>query len=264
MHKHDVKRGVVVLVVFLIVINFSQFTQAFGISASYLANDTLKVLPGSNYTYTLTIQNGENEDYYVDISYSSTKDVASLKETAYLVQSHTYNKTVIFDIIIPSKAKLGDNYILEYIAKPRTNSTSAISPSLEILGHINILVADESIASSNSSSIKKGNWHGLRTYFLMIIIVILIALIVNRVWKISKGISSKISNARVTSYTISEAMNLKEVQELLEKLSDEEFRLPEIRNLFKEKISELTTHHLSRDIQSMSRKDAIKAIENIK
>jgi DNA-binding transcriptional MerR regulator len=75
--------------------------------------------------------------------------------------------------------------------------------------------------------------------------------------------SSRLGNERVTNYTISQAINLAEVKTLLEKMSNEEFKLQEIKNIIKEKISELTEHNLIKDIKKMSRKDLIKAINNI-
>jgi hypothetical protein len=267
MFNTDVKRGAIAVALFLLLVCLSNLCLAFGISTPYIVNDTLKIQAGNSYKYTLTIQNSEPEDYYVDINYSSTKNVVSLEKTAYYTSSNTYNNTFNFNILVPNEAKLGEKYLLEYTAKPRTSSTSNISQSLEIKGHLNILVVDKNnntgvIQETNAK--QQGSKHSLRTYFLAIIIVILIALIIMRVWKLSQGLSSKISNESVTNFTISQAINLKEVQELLEKISDEEFRLPEIKKLFKEKISELTKHNIAKDIKDMSRKEVILAIEKIK
>jgi len=272
MHKHNVKRGVIGVVVFLVLINYCYFTQAFGISTPYLENNTLKVNPGQNYTYTITIQNGDNQDYYVDISYSSTDNIANLRKTAYFISINTFNNTFYFDIIVPKDALKGQEYVLEYSAKPRVNENISLALGLEIKRQITIEVIDEKNitaasliqkpAINKNSKFEIGQTVG--KYIMIIIIIALIVLIVNRVWRLSRRLSSKLSSERTTNYTISQAMNMKEVQDLLEKLSDEEFRLPEIRNLFKEKISELTTHNLTKDIESMSRKDVIRTINKIK
>jgi hypothetical protein len=282
MHKHNVKRGVVVVVVFLILINFTNLIQAFGVSTPYLENDTLSVASGHNYTYALTIQNGDIQDYYVDISYSSTDNIASLRKTSYFVPSNTYNNTFYFDISIPKDAQIGQKYVLEYGAKPRMNESASLTVGVEIKRHITIEVAskDDNVAvsliqepevkdikeiSSNDDNMSKNSsWPRVWRYALILIILALAVLITNRLWRLSKGISSKFNNEKVTTYTISQAINLKEVQELLEKISDEEFKLQEIKNLFKEKISELTTHNLNKEIKSMSRKDVIKAIDKIR
>jgi hypothetical protein len=281
MHKHDVKRGVVVLLVFLILINLSYFTQAFGLSTPYLENDTLRVSPGSIHTYAVTIQNGDIEDYYVDINYSSKENVVSLGKTEYFVLSNTYDNTFYFNINIPIESQTGKTYILEYSAKPRLSNVSIMQPIKEINRTINILVIADTNAnmipevpkeekikevqpetqSTNDNTPKKNH---IGTYLIIIIILTLVILIANRLWRLSKGLSSKLSNEKVTTYTISEAINLKEVENLLEKMSDEEFRLPVIKSLFKEKISELTTHNLTKDIKSMSRKELIHIIEKIR
>ena len=276
MHKHNVKRGVIVVVVFLIFINYCYFAQAFGVSTPYLENDTLKMEAGQTSVYTITVQNGDNQDYYVNISYSSTDNIANLRKTAYFIPSKTYNNTFYFDISVPKNASKGQSYTLEYSAKPITNESSTLSVGLEIKRHITIEVIDEnnittiSQMSSNQKQvaekeIKETNiWKIIKNCLLAAIILTLVILIINRIWKVSKGISSKLSTERITNYTISQAMNLKEVRTLLEKMSDDEFRLAEIRKLFKEKIFELTTHNITKDINNMSRKDLIRIVDTLK
>ena len=275
MRRHNVKRGVIVLFITLFIAILSiTFSHAFGISTPYLENDTLKVNAGLNYEYSLVIQNGDDKGYYVDINYSSTDNVANLKNITYFVPSNTYNSTFYFDIAIPKDAPIGKTYTLEYTAKPRLNETAPITLGVEIKRTLKIIVSDENNTAavnvlqkySTETNNKKpaSIWSTIEKYFIVIIILLLLTAIINRVWRLSKGMSSKLSNERVTDYTISQAINLAEVKTLLEKMSDDEFKLQEIRNIFKDKISELTTHNLSKDIKEMSRKDVIKAIDKIK
>jgi hypothetical protein len=272
MHKHDVKRGGVVVVVFLIWINCAHITHAFGVSAPYLENETLKVNSGKSYEYAITIENGDDRGYYVDIIYSSTSNIAELRRARYYIPSDTYNNTFYFDINIPKEAKPGDKYALDYDVKPRTNSSSPITLGVDINRDIKILVVDEKTKGlpeiltpeEKIRELRDKTIPNIKTGILAAIIIILIIIIINRIWKLSKGISSRFGHDKVTNYTISEAKNLVEVRKLLEKMNDDEFDLSEIKNIFKVRIAELTTHKFTKDIKSMSRKDIIRAINKIK
>jgi hypothetical protein len=266
MFDSRVKKGAVAVALFLVLLIMFMiisvdFVHAFGISTPYLENNTLKVNSGSNYTYALSVQNGDAEDYYVDISYSSTNNVVNLRKETSFVPSNSYNNTFYFYINIPSTAKIGENYILEYDAKPRLSNGSNTTTNLEIQRQVNILVVGEAQKNTGENT---GVWHAIWTIILIVIILTLILLIIIRVWRLSKTTSQKLDkekDMKVTNYTISQAINLKEVQVLLEKISDEEFRLPEIRNLFKEKISEFTTHSAVKDIDNVSRRELIRILE---
>jgi len=272
MHKHDVKRGGVVVLVFLILINCAYIAGAFGVSAPYLEDGTLKVNSGKNYAYAFSIQNGDDRDYYVDITYSSTNNVAELRKSNYYVPSNTYDNTFYFDISIPTNAKQGDTYILNYEAKPRINSSDPLTLGVAIKRDIKVLVVNGNTSmqseiltpEAKTREIIDKTIQQIQMGTLAIIILVLILIIANRIWRLSKGVSDKIDSIRVTDYTISEAMNLDEVKKLLEKMNDDEFSLPQIRNLFKDKIAELTTHNLTKDIKSMSRKEVIRTIKEIK
>lgn len=248
------------------------FSYAFGISTPYLENDTLKVDAGKNYTYTLTIQNVDDKNYYVDVTYSSTDNIADLRTATNYILNKTYNNTFNFDLHIPEDAKIGDRYILDYGVKPRTNESGTVTLGLELKRNIKILVINEKevatpVISKQIEIKNKADEHILRTVgtiILAIVILVLAAIIATRIWKLSKGLSLKLNNERLTNYTISQAMNLDEVKTLLKKMSDEEFELPEIKNIYKEKISELTTHNLTHEIKTMSRRDVIKVIDTIK
>ncbi len=259
MFDSRVKRGVIAVALFLVVLASINFSYAFGVSTPYLENNTLKVVPGGNYTYILTAQNGDAEDYYVDISYSSTDNIANLrKETSYLL-SNTFNNSFYFDITIPLDAQIGKVYVLEYYAKQRMLNNSNMT-GLEIQRNINILVSGQ----EDENPTKSITWRIIWMSLLAIIILVLLTLITIRVWRLAKSTSFKIDGGKVTNYTISQAMNFSEVQALLEKMTDDEFRLHEIRKLYKEKISELTTHSTIKNIDELSRRELINAIEKIR
>jgi len=272
MFSSSVKRGVIVVVLFLIVIIFTNKVYAFGVSTPYLENDTLKVLPGQNYTYTLTLQNGDDEDYYVDIIYSSTNNVANLVSGTYYTPAKTYNNTFDFNINIPSNANIGEKYVLEYSARPRIGNNGTVTLGVEIKRSINIVVTDEkntngqpivspleAITQKNYGDIFSKVWK----YLALIIIGVILIFVVIRLWKLSKGVSLKLNRKRQTNYTISQAISLAEVKVLLQKISDEEYELQEIRKLFKNKLAELTNNDMVEEIPRVNRREAIIAIDHI-
>ena len=59
-------------------------------------------------------------------------------------------------------------------------------------------------------------------------------------------------------------INLDEVKKLLQNINDEAFEVSEIKNLFKDKLSELTTSDITHKMLNMSRKELIRAIDKIK
>jgi hypothetical protein len=268
------KRGVIVVVLFLIIITLAGTAEAFGVSTPYLENNTLKVLPGQNYTYSLTLQNGDTEDYYVDIIYSSTENIVNMISGTYYTPAKTYNNTFDFNIKIPADAKVGERYILEYSAKPRTNNSGAVTLGVEIKRSISILVTNEKDANIQPSisppeilkqtkysnnNIFQSTWK----YLVLIIISILTLFVIVGLWKLSRRMSLKLNRKRQTNYTISQAISLAEVKVLLQKISDEEYELPEIRNIFKNKLAELTNNEIVDEIPRLNRREAISAIDHI-
>jgi hypothetical protein len=262
------KRGVIVIVLFFFIVILAYNINAFGISTPYLENDTLKVLPGQNYTYTLSLQNGDEEGYYVDIMYASTKNVAALTNVSYYIPAKTYDNKFNFMISIPIDAKFGEKYILEYSAKPRvSNSTSVLG--LEIKRSVQIVVTDKSssiiepAADLNGPHASSDTMRKAGKYLIGIAIIILLIILVMRLWTLSMNISKKLERKSKTTYTISQAISLAEVRTLMQKLSDEEFELTEIRTLFKNKLSELTNNEIVTEISHISRREAIIAMDHI-
>lgn len=272
MSSSDMKRGVILVVLFLIIITLANKVYAFGISTPYLENDTLRVLPGQNYTYTITLQNGDEQSYYVDIIYSSTNNVADMVAGEYYTPAKTYNNTFDFSINIPSDAKLGEKYTLEYSAKPRIDNNGTVTLGVELKRSISIVVTDEKntnvqplispkgiVTHANYGNILRSTWK----YIFSAIVLVLAILIVIRLWKLSRRMSMKLNNRRKTNYTISQAISLNEVKILLQKISDEEYELPEIRNIFKNKLSELTNNEIVQEIPRINRREAIIALDHI-
>lgn len=284
MLRGSVKRGVILVGVFSLFCILYSFlflssineVNAFGISTPYLENNTLRVLPGQNYTYTLSLQNGDEEAYYVDMSYSSTKNIVTLEQATYYINAKTYDNKFDFRINIPSDAQFGDRFILEYSAKPRTTGNGTITLGVEIKRDVKILVTNETgpglepaislIIAENTS--KENNQYielfkKAGKYIIAIVIVIILVILIMRLWTLSMKLSKKLERKSKTTHTISQAISLAEVRTLMQKLSDEEFELPEIRALFKNKLSELTNNEIVTEISHISRREAIIALDHI-
>jgi hypothetical protein len=266
------KRGAVVflLLIMLVMISTTR-VKAFGLSTPYIKDEVLNVNPGKTYEYGITLQNSDEQGYYVDITYSSTGEVASLKSTEYYVPSDTYNTTFYFELKIPEDARIGETYTLAYAAKPRVSGNGTVAMGVEIRRGITIIVTDEKAnvvvqtkGEESEQIVSNSHIKSLGKYTLLMLTLILTVLIVQRLWRLSRRVSSKISGGRQIKYTISEAMNLDEVKTLLHNISDEEFEVSEIKNIFKDKLSELTTNDISHKMLDMSRRDVIRAIDNIK
>jgi len=283
MFSRDRKRGVgvrisiIFVVLVLSLILFSENIAAFGISTPYLENDILKVNPGKHYTYTLNIQNGDDSNYYVDIVYFSTNNIATLKKTEYYVPSEIFDNTVYFDIAIPGDAKLAQIYILDYSAKPRVNNNDTIPLGVEIKRRLTIFVTNETsleipatvsqqeIVNKSSELVSYNRYYSvfllvkryLLSATLLIILSLVLVVICVRMWKLSKGLSSKLGTERVSKYAISEAKNINELKELIKKIHDEEFDLEEIRVLLEIKLSELMAKDKAQEFSKLSRKELL-------
>jgi hypothetical protein len=272
MSSSGMKRGAVVLVLFLLIITLANMVNAFGVSTPYLENNTLKVLPGQNYTYTITLQNGDEQGYYVDIIYSSTDNIANLVTGEYYTPAKTYNNTFEFNILIPSSAKSGDRYVLEYSAKPRVDNNGTVPLGIEIKRSIDILVTDDKNTNIQPIISPKGTlrhvdygniFQSAWKYLVFAVVLILAIFISLRLWKLSKGLSLRLNNKHKSNYTISQAISLAEIRTLLQKISDEEYELPEIRKIFKNKLSELTNNEIVEEISRINRREAIIALDHI-
>ncbi|MGV8171363.1 MAG: hypothetical protein ACP5OA_01585 [Candidatus Woesearchaeota archaeon] len=288
MYENSMKRGAIVFCLIislaLIILQNIPNINAFGISTPYLTSETLNVNPGKTYEYSITLQNGESQDYYVDINYSSTENIARLENTTYYVPANTYNTTVTFIIKTLEGVRNGETYFLEYSARPKVNGSSGVTMGIEIKRGITILVTDgtstiseqtiietlEEVPESVQETVWKNTWgHVLYVwrYVLLLLSFILTVAIIIRLWKLAKGVSSKIgidTDNKHEKYTISEAVSLEDVEKILQKMSDEEFSLEEIKNIFKIKLSELTTNATLQNIDGLSRKDLIRTIDKIR
>jgi hypothetical protein len=281
MSIRGVKKGVVVFFIFIILcVSCLKMALAFGISTPYLEDNTLKVSASKSYNYTITIQNGDTQGYDIDINYSSEDDIVRLGENTFYVPPNTYNTTVTFIIQIPEDAKIGEAYDFKFSVKPRTDNVEydaarPLAIGIELKKSLKIIVGSE--GANDAAGQKSGDGDSkdgpissnfgkyLLTALIALIIIVLAIFVTKRMWNISDRMSTKISKDNTTKYTISQAINISEVIVLLEKISNEEFKVSEIRNLFKDKIMELSggNSEIIQDISQMSRKKLIHALHNM-
>jgi len=268
MYKTSVKRGAITISFLLVLALILPNVNGFGISTQYIENDLIKLEPGQSYVYAITIQNAEEEDYNINITYTSTKNIAILRDRDKLIPTETFNNKFYFDITIPRNSAVGEEYYLRYAVRPITNDTTSIPSSTEISRQINILVVD---SNGSGFSIKTeedkttiieydSKIKELLYYFAGILAIILFIIIVLRIWKLSTNISTRINPDKVTNYTISESKKVYDIIELLEKLSDEQFEVEEIRKLFVDKVLNVTKVDV-RHRQHISRKELLRTLK---
>jgi hypothetical protein len=91
--------------------------QAFGISFQYMENDTLKLYPGQNYLFKLTVQNKDPEELKVSVKLDS--DIATIAGSENLtIPPATFDRSVLFNITVPKDAKLNQQYVINYQVAP--------------------------------------------------------------------------------------------------------------------------------------------------
>jgi hypothetical protein len=102
-------------IVFLIIISIN--AQSFGISFQYLDNDMLKLYPGQNYLFKLTIQNKDPEPINVSVKIDSA--IATLVGGSNLeIPATTFDRYVMFNITVPNNAQINDSYNINYKVFP--------------------------------------------------------------------------------------------------------------------------------------------------
>ena len=88
-------------------------SYAIAVGAPYLEDNTLKVQEGKSATYTITLQNVEESDAYVQVSVAGIAEIADKKD-GYAVPAGKTDFPVTFNIIPPEDAELGDVYEVTY------------------------------------------------------------------------------------------------------------------------------------------------------
>lgn len=262
------KRGGLVVVLFLIVLLIPSIVTSFGISTPYIENNTLKVTPGNTYVYTITVQNGDSSGYFVDMTHNLNEFVRLDEYTRY-VESKTYNTTFQFIINVPQDAKSGEEHNLEYSAKPRVEGEGTINMGVELKRNIKIQITEQEsnipFYTGNLKiikNLKSFDSKNIYKYSLIILSIIIIIFVAKRIWKISQKISTKIHSTKEEKKTISESKTLKELYNLLDEISDEEFDLKAIRNITKQKLHHLNQEGIYHHVPYLSRKELLEKLKS--
>jgi hypothetical protein len=276
MSNHIVKRGVVVVVltifISLILIMTMPTVHAFGVSAPYLENDTLIVSPENNYTYSVTLQNGDDKEYDVTVKYHSTKDIAHMTSENIFVPAKNFDTKATFDIIVPKDATIGDVYLLEFNITPRDHNNRTENKTITIPRGLNILVVKNPYVKNTgnpyfSSERFKEDMKQTGRYVLIVVLILVGLAVIFGIWKVSKSISSRIAKKeheetaeKEEKTTISDAKNIGQIITILKDISDKEFELAEIKKIFHKKITELTSDHTVIDDKT-TRRQLIKKLK---
>jgi len=258
-----------VSIILFISILCSHTAAGFGISAPYMENDTLRLEAGQSYAYTISVQNGDNASFDIDLNYTSDENIARLRPRDMLIPAESYNNTFIFDISIPDAAKPGKEYVLSYSVRPIPNKTGSASENIELRRKLNILVTDKNGQGHTSwPDIRKimGDIPGADTskniisFAAVIVVLIILYFIIRRLWSLSKNMSAKIySGKNMRPQTpISGAKTLDEINKLIDIIPQEQFELKEIRDIFSENLERIGEKSLSIKISgATSKKDII-------
>jgi hypothetical protein len=290
------KFAIVLITAFLLITTIfvvsSSISTALGVSTPYLENNTLEVVPGNNYTFIINIQNGDSQDYYVNIAHKTSdrfgtlqgkKDIIRISNNTLFVSAKTYNTKNTFYISIPSNTSIGREYIVEYSVKPIAESNvSSTLVNTSVNRSLKIRVIEDKSQNNNTNQTNK--WNSKIKYvgigLLILILTAGLLFVSNRLWKVSKGVATEINNhsfsstksigntstskEKHTEYTIMQAVNTQEILTLLEKIDKEEYAVPEIKKIFKEKILEVTRNKISeKDIDNLSRARLIKELKKL-
>ncbi|MGV8141365.1 MAG: hypothetical protein ACP5NW_02905 [Candidatus Woesearchaeota archaeon] len=268
MPRGELKRGIIVFFsMFLILIFLPSAALAFGIATPYIEDNTLKLRPGEEYIYRFAVQNGEDKDYHVTIAYNVTEGIVGMMETYKVIPRQTYDNTFEMLITVPRDAPQGKRYYITYSARPEVNDSGSVIMGVEIVRSLIIEVkGDEVPVTAEDTSVQEASKttyqeDTTKKYLMVVLIIIISIMVLMMIGKTSRSIALKVSSKKDTDYTISQAMSLEDVKGLLKKMSDEEYAFPEIKKIFREKLSELSSKRTAKHIDDMSRKELIEAIE---
>lgn len=120
------KKLVILLPIILLL--FSLKIYAVGISSPYLVNNTIKLMEGKSTIYTINLQNTEDIDIDVSITYSSEiAKIIDYKER-YTLPAKKLDTKISFNITAPIDAKIGDTYTISYSMKSLGSSGDGLLP----------------------------------------------------------------------------------------------------------------------------------------
>lgn len=250
-----------IIIILLTFITIISTVSAFGVSAPYFENNTIKLEPGQKFEYTFLIQNAEDITFNVSLRYNSTDNFAILRQKDFFIPQKSYDNQFVFDIIIPNSAKPGQEYILTYYARPLIEGEGQIPLNIEIKRDVTFLVVDEkgigykeTIMDKISQFFTSKSMLSIYPYLILVVIILILYFIIRRFWAFSKSFSTriiqgtKIKPHKRPKFPISQAKNLQDITYLITIMPEEQFALPEIKKLISNKLLDLGEAFLSRKV----------------
>lgn len=215
----------------------------------------------------------------MDFEYNSTYNIAILREADYFIEEKSYDNHFVFEIIIPKEAIPGEEYELYFRAKPIVDIQGQVPINVEIKRNVKILVVDQdgigykktifrAIGIFFKNLSRNGFWKIVWPIVLIIAFILAIVFLVKRFWGISSNISSKLLMSKKQqedlqtrkNYTISEARSVQEITMIIERMSEQQFAVPEIKNLLSTQLKKLKENFLSQKIKSVKSKEEMLRI----
>jgi len=169
--KNKINSIIVIFLVLTIMLSSSVF--AFAVASSYWQGNPVKMYPGERKTIDLRLQNvGGASDETVRVDLTRGSDIASLKETDFLVRGGTRDTKVFVDIKIPSDVDVATTY-------PITLSFKTITPGGDgvVLGtgydtSFNVLVIAPEPKEFKLSNLTLGIIIGIILIIIIIVIIL--------------------------------------------------------------------------------------------
>jgi hypothetical protein len=252
-------------VALLLIATLAGKASAFGVSTPYYPNDTIRIEPGQDFKYTITLQNADDLDFNVSLNYESDRDIAKLEKSDFYIPARSYDNKYTFDIHIPRDATPGDTYILSFTAKPIMPAEGQVPIGVEIKRNAYFkIVRDGGQGTSNTplTYVRKAlndiaaNFKGTVGMVLLAILLLLgLAFVVIRMWNVSKGIAMKSAGTTEKApFTLSEAKSLSDILTLVRMMSGGQFNHPHVRNLLSQKLADMGESFLSRKVLTVKRR----------
>ena len=167
-------RRLIVLLPFVLLL-FSLKAYAIGVSSPYLENNTLQLIKGQSTIYAINLQNPENADINVKISYSS--DIAKIIDykEMYTLPAGKLDTPILFNITASEETKINKIYVVSYSVKPLPIAAGGTLPmTMSIAKQFNVKIIKDP---------NRANMRVLWYYAAFIAILVIIIFILTRLKK---------------------------------------------------------------------------------
>jgi len=233
--------------------------SAFAISIPYYENDTIELAAGTRYQLPVTIQNNGDEGFDVNITIDDPARLVKARDHAKHIASMSFDNVFMYDLKIPDEAGSGTSYTITIIATPSINDTGQVPMNVLIKRTVTFLV----IPTLAGQGKPKENQTLL---FILLALALggILYLIGKRFYrfyhvrlehevgqnKILPSLQRTIQHHATThsakrSRAITETRTIQELEETLKKIPEEQYNLPEIRQLIHTHLKQQGHEHLA-------------------